>query len=991
MLEVSAIQSTEKIDQSTTAQQGPEDKLKGYIDGRKVALEPDVILSISSNDLSADHYINTLVEASKLSILTVPSFNDDVLKYLDTWLHGERCPTETLNSSSFVAVCLCKQAHEKRPNQKLGGIYDENSQVVKENKKEVSVTESTLALAACKLIEAEIRPDEAENEYKLAIQLLNKAYSKNKKVAIKRIQSWLIQYAFANDIVKRCSLVENIKILKSTINNKLSDVWQCTLIGSGLYKGSEVFASPLILKKELPNICFLIVRLNHFYPRTAFSDSILHFARTDIFSIILYDIDSFSSLSSDYKILVNALHNAIFKDSARHSLHVSNIIEQITKKDKSYFQSVGSRDSSHARQKKSLVRNSVRYSVSLSDNSAYNIMQYKTSPTDKYLHLTPDSQRVTIKSGGRPKAAYVLDKTDISIFPEPTDIETAMTILFNIMTYEKSQYKTLFYNTPDYKNKVTESYRLLQEHYNDESLPLPLFGYINFLLGWMHEEKLVESPSLEATATFYENAASKQQFLPLLKRAGDIYENIGDLQSAHRCFSTLHKTITNICDCERKMPKFKPFESEEIPEYFEEDDVEIGSTIGYLSSDFRDILVTKIQFLEIKKEEDKYLCHLPAEEVQSYIEESHGNMLSAKELKKLTFSNKGKTHHKKELCSKILEPGSVINFTAEPEKSTIKAEVNKNTALSFDEASDLDEHSETEGVESVFTPMGNTNKRKKKKKKKTCTKASEPIPVVNVIDDLKKPTIKAQVYQSTAVSSNKASKLDEHPKIKNATTVVSSVFQDKGKGKGVRNTRLGVTPTSSTGRNRTFIANSITNLLSVNWDCNVKLAIIEIQKSKREGLGNHHENIQNLNKEINKITRSNRHKVNGVEALMEHLAWEHIYYVSNGGSRSVIRENLNKAKELFLMTLNKKVNVKYSDVPDPKQLECDVLQTLEYVKDILSQDVINEWLFGITCQARSMAHVFSHFKAVYPKNKSFVRLYQSWYSLKSLHQYNKEI
>lgn len=974
MLAVSSPKNTVKVDQSTTSQQGSADESESYVDGRKVALEPDVILSILSNDLPVDHYINTLVEVSKLSMLTVLSFNNKVQEHFDGWLHGEYCPYESIDLTRMGFRCLCNKVHQQRPHQKLGGIYDENRIIVKDGRKKRSVTESTLSLAACSLIGAEIRPHEAENEYKLAIKLLNEAYSKNKEVAIQRIQSWLIQYAFANDIVKRCSWLESIKTLKSTMINKFSDVWHCVLIGSGFYKGSEVFASPLILQKELPYICFMSLRLNDFYPRTAFADPILHFSRTDLISDILYGLDSFSLLSSDYKILVTALHKAIFNDTFRRRHHAGDILTKISKSINVDSQSRQAESSFYTMKRKNVVTNVSQYTVSPQLNENFLISQ-------------TDYQRVMIKKGSQPETSYTLYESKADVFSEPKDIETAITILFRIMSYEKYQYKTFLYNTTNYKDKLIRCYRLLSEHCNDESLPLPLFGYINFLLGWMHEENLVEHPAIEKIATFYENAASKQQFLPLLKRAGDIYENIGDLQSAHRCFSTLHKTITDICDIERKMPNFKQCKPEETQEHSEDDEVKLGWTIGYLSDDFIDILATKVQFLEIKKEKDKYLCHLPAEEVQSYIEEIHGSTPPIKELQKLTFSNKEKIQPEKEVCPKISTLESVVVFTDEPKKPTIKAEVNQNIAISFDEASELDEHPETEKVESIFTPRG--NKKKRKKKKKARAKVSESISVVNVTDDLKKPTITAQINQSTAMSSNKVFKFDEHPKTKKVTTVFASVFQDKDE--GACNTRLGATSISSTVRNNTLIANSITNLLSINWDYNVKLTIAELQKSKKEGLDSHHNNINKLNEAINKITRSNRHKARGVEALMEHLAWEHIYCVSNGGSRGMMKDNLNKAKELLLMTLNKKINLQYHDVPDTKQLECDVLHTLEQVKNCLSQDVINEWLFGITCQARSMAHVFSQFKAIYPKNKNFVKLYRSWYALKNLYPYNKAI
>ncbi|WP_345196467.1 hypothetical protein [Kistimonas scapharcae] len=289
-------------------------------------------------------------------------------------------------------------------------------------------------------------------------------------------------------------------------------------------------------------------------------------------------------------------------------------------------------------------------------------------------------------------------------------------------------------------------------------------------------------------------------------------------------------------------------------------------------------------------------------------------------------------------------------------------------------------------VEELQTLTLRKKKKKKKKNPELCVDAADAGSVDNsssVAPVSKKSIPKLQGAEKTTISLDEPSKSDEHAEIENVEGALASGFEAEGvSGSGIE------TEGSVSGMSEDkTVANAITNLLSTNWDSKVRQAIAELEASKKEGEENHIYNIQWLNGVIDDMAKSKRKKEKGVEALREHLAWEHIHSVFKGGHREVMREHLNKAKELLLMNLSRKVGVQYQDMPEPKQLEADVYAQLERVKNILSPADIDEWLFGITCQTRSIAHVYSHFKAIYPNNQRFVQLYRSWYSLKSLYPY----
>ncbi|GAA4649375.1 hypothetical protein GCM10023116_16490 [Kistimonas scapharcae] len=424
----------------------------------------------------------------------------------------------------------------------------------------------------------------AEDEYKEAARLFRKASAENRCVAIKRMQSWLIQYAFANDVVTRCAWLEKIKIIKSTLDNKFSDLWQLVLIESGFYRGSEVLASPFILRDSLADFCFINTKINDFYPRCAFEDCILHFSRTDIIAKPLYGIDSFSVLGSDYSILVNALHNAIFKDSTREKHHSDEIIDHLRQESGTMPRSRRVR-----RQKHTGAHTGAAQETTVASSSTFQV-----EATEEGLSLEKSALRVITKRAGLQATSATWDLCPESVFPEPEDIETAITILFNIMTYRNTKDKTFVYNRPNYKKRLEKCYDLLKSRCDDESLPLTLFGYIHFFLGWMHEEKLIADSSPDEAARFYEKATSKKQFFPLLKHASEIYENIGDFKNAHRCLFLLREAIQDIQNEERaeeSVPDSEAAEGIGIPEGTE---VKIGKTISYLSSEFQDILETPL-------------------------------------------------------------------------------------------------------------------------------------------------------------------------------------------------------------------------------------------------------------------------------------------------------------------------------------------------------------------------------------------------------------
>ena len=158
----------------------------------------------------------------------------------------------------------------------------------------------------------------------------------------------------------------------------------------------------------------------------------------------------------------------------------------------------------------------------------------------------------------------------------------------------------------------------------------------------------------------------------------------------------------------------------------------------------------------------------------------------------------------------------------------------------------------------------------------------------------------------------------------------------------------------------------------------------------------HEEQIAWLTPKLDKIR-----KKHGSEVLMEHLAWEHIgaaeqpllrdvgYGQGYGGRESTVKAcaaHLNQARGLLLQSIIRKTGIQYQRLPDPESFEVDVLSIVERVTPSLPPIEITEWLFGIVCQARSLGHVFSTFRLLYPGSENIACLNRGWFSLKRLYR-----
>ncbi|MBO9497333.1 hypothetical protein J7438_25090, partial [Thalassotalea sp. G20_0] len=96
--------------------------------------------------------------------------------------------------------------------------------------------------------------------------------------------------------------------------------------------------------------------------------------------------------------------------------------------------------------------------------------------------------------------------------------------------------------------------------------------------------------------------------------------------------------------------------------------------------------------------------------------------------------------------------------------------------------------------------------------------------------------------------------------------------------------------------------------------------------------------------------------------------------------------HLNQARDLLLQSIIRKTGIQYQQLPDPENFEVDVLNIAERVTPSLSPIEITEWLFGIVCQARSLGHVFSTFRLLYPGSENIASLNRGWFSLKRLYR-----
>ena len=180
--------------------------------------------------------------------------------------------------------------------------------------------------------------------------------------------------------------------------------------------------------------------------------------------------------------------------------------------------------------------------------------------------------------------------------------------------------------------------------------------------------------------------------------------------------------------------------------------------------------------------------------------------------------------------------------------------------------------------------------------------------------------------------------------------------------------------------------NLIRNRLTIKWHKPVHEALALFAQRQKQSIYTHKDNIRWLN---DKICRNREKK--GIEVLREHLAWEHIHIAEQSRFEGTdiepleIRKHLNTARDLLLENIIKKTGIQYTELPEPEKFESDVLEIIQMVRDDIKPIEIAEWLFGIVCQARSLGHVFSTFKMLYPGNQNITSLHRGWFSLKRLY------
>ncbi|WP_257266180.1 hypothetical protein [Endozoicomonas sp. ONNA2] len=180
--------------------------------------------------------------------------------------------------------------------------------------------------------------------------------------------------------------------------------------------------------------------------------------------------------------------------------------------------------------------------------------------------------------------------------------------------------------------------------------------------------------------------------------------------------------------------------------------------------------------------------------------------------------------------------------------------------------------------------------------------------------------------------------------------------------------------------------NLIRNRLTINWCESIHKALALFAQRQMQSIYTHQDNIKWFKTRIDR----NQNK-NGVEVLKEHLAWEHIHIAEQSRLEGVnleppeIKEHLNTARDLLLDNIIRKTGIQYKELPKPEKFESDVLEIIQSVSHSLKPVEIAEWLFGIVCQARSLGHVFSTFKMLYPGNQKIISLHRGWFSLKRLY------
>ncbi|MBO9497332.1 SEL1-like repeat protein, partial [Thalassotalea sp. G20_0] len=572
--------------------------------GRKVSVDHNVVRSIciENQRWSFAEQIKTLFEVAINNNFSPALDDKSGIKKFNRWFWGACCPAEGVKSPYG---CTCKVVHLVYPKQKVGGILTENERrviVVKDEPPDVSLSlrpDAILALGACRLIESErflkmheqqlkkaaaetssIFLEKASSKRKEAYQHLATANILNAEQTRNQLRSWFIQYALNNGTISQASDVEKIKQFRSGQQERLSDQWFKLLIDSGLYPNTEPLASPFAITQRLADIASRFITTNNYYPHTADDSPVLLFSRYEFLLEPLRDQPGYLSEPDDeHEVLYRALHIAIFADEARITHQLATLNEALS-------------EDSHNNQLTSTPASKLTRAVT--QRAEIRCLQ----DVAKNISTTHGVFVKTKKAGQAASSATWFKGP--TLFPEPEDLVTAFAYIFNVMTYPKPNDKTRIYNMPRHREKMMEAFQLLKQAVGSEP-PLPdnLHGYACFLMGWLHEQQLINHPSPEKAATLYEQAASRGKFIPLNLQAGDLFAEIGDYSNACRCYEKMYQQLQTLVDSS--------------------DEDAATEDSGYLSPSFQDYLRSKIEYVRIKAKDTRYLRRLTPEEIQQYI------------------------------------------------------------------------------------------------------------------------------------------------------------------------------------------------------------------------------------------------------------------------------------------------------------------------------------------------------------------------------------
>ncbi|MGI2026128.1 SEL1-like repeat protein [Endozoicomonas acroporae] len=867
-----------------------------FFAGRKVSVDHDVVRSmcIANQHWSFNDQAKTLLDVVVNSNFS-PALDDKPgIRRFNLWFWGDCCPIEDIKPPY---TCTCMKVHELYPKQKVGGTLIENERrVVKVGPTDAPASlnpRALLAVGACHLIESErlLKMHERHLEKAPAdtsLLLLEKASSKRKKAyrqwlaasildagqTRNQLRSWLIQYALNNGAISQASDVEKIKQFRSGQQERLSDQWFKLLIDSGLYPNTEPLASPFAIAQRLADIARQFTVINNFYPYSACDSPVLLFSRYEFLLWHLRDKPGYLPEPGDeHAVLYKALHIAIAYDYARttHQLTAINL---------------GVSEDAFANQPSFTPASKAASIVTQRADIAWFKDAAMTTQTSQAVFVRNEKEGQAASS-----ATWVKGETP---FPEPEDLVTAFAYIFNVMTYPKPNDKTRIYNMPRHRQKVMEAFQLLKQAVGSEPpLPDSLHGYACFLMGWLHEQQLINHPSPEKAATWYEQAASRGKFIPLNLRAGDLFAEIGDYCNACRCYEQMDQQLQTLVDSPDEDPA-----------------TEDG---GYLSPSFQDYLRSKIEYVRIKAKDTRYLRRLTPEDIQQYINGEKDNRHGTRQRTNSPTDHQGREPacSQTRCAARDLQPpdGSALFQDKGVDNDTRNADCNI-AAPAVDQAPD--------------SPGA--------------------------------PTRQPAVQQDRA----------QPPLLKDADPVANKEC-------------------------RADLPGFVRNRLTSQWDRSVHSLLQQFFNRKKQLIHTHEEQIAWLSPKLDKIRRKR-----GSEVLMEHLAWEHINAaeqplfedVGHGQKNAcnVCAAHLNQARDLLLQSIIRKTGIQYQQLPDPENFEVDVLSIAERVTPSLTPIEITEWLFGIVCQARSLGHVFSTFKLLYPGSENIASLNRGWFSLKRLYR-----